>query len=84
MRNIKATLAEAQRVAGLSRTDRLDGKHGEEAREVILRLLETTGLDYADALKLMSAVEWGKWNEGWNAGYQGGRETARTTKTMEV
>ena len=84
MQRTDPTLAEAQRVAGLSQTDRLDGKHGEEAREAILRLLEATGLDYADALKLMSAVEWGKWNEGWRSGYDGALNRTHKTKTTEV
>lgn len=73
MRNIKATLAEARRIAGQPTGDRLDGKQAGEAESVILRLLEETGLDYGDALRLLGAVQWGKWNEGWRVGYEGGR-----------
>lgn len=81
MRNIKATLAEARRIAEQSTSDRLDGKQAGEAESVILRLLEETGLDYADALRLLGAVQWGKWNEGWRAGYEGGLERSAPVKT---
>lgn len=69
------TLAEAQRIAHQPISDRLDGKQADEAGAVILRLLEDAGLDYADGLKLLSAVQWGKWHEGWTAGYTGARRT---------
>ncbi len=68
--NNNSTLAEARRIAGQPVTDRLDGKQGEEARSVILRLMEQAGLDYADGLRLIGAYDWHRWN----AGYEAGRE----------
>jgi hypothetical protein len=67
------TLTEARRIAGQPRGDKLDGKQGPEAEAVILRLLEETGLDYADGLKLLGAVSWNHWRSGWQAGYETGR-----------
>lgn len=68
-----ATLAEAQRIARQSVTDRLDGKQAEEAASVILRLLEDGGLDYIDGLRLLAAVQWERWSAGWQAGYASDR-----------
>lgn len=63
------TLDEARRIAGQPMSDRLEGKQGEEAYNAVLRLLEEAGLDYAEALRLMAARDWQKWNEGWTIGY---------------
>lgn len=72
----EATLAEARRIAAQPTGDKLDGKQGEEAQSVIVRLLEGTGLDYTDALRLVGALEWYRWNSGFAAG----RETLTETK----
>lgn len=84
MPNIEMLLAEARRIAGQPTGDKLDGKQAGEAESVILRLLEETGLDYLDALRLLAAVQWGKWNEGWRAGYDGALGRTSTTKTTEA
>jgi hypothetical protein len=63
-------LDEARRIAGQPRGDKLDGKQGQEAHAVIIRLLEEAGLDYADGLKLLGAFEWDRWK----AGYRSARE----------
>ncbi len=73
------TLTEARRIAGQSSTDRLDGKQGPEAEAVAVRLLEEAGLDYVEALHLMSAIAWSRWHAGWDAGYASGRGI-KTTK----
>lgn len=75
-----ATLTEARRIAGQSVEDRLDGKQAEEAKSVILRLLEDAGLDYVEALRLVGAVE----NERWNTGFKGGWERAKGIESREV
>lgn len=67
----EAALAEARRVAGQPVDERLDGKQGEEAREIIIRLLEETGLDFSDAIKLVETYGWNRWE----AGYQAARNT---------
>lgn len=66
------TLAEARRIARQPINDRLDGKQGEEARSVILHLMEMAGLDYGDAINLLSAPQWFDWHEGWTVGYASG------------
>lgn len=69
----ETSLEDARRIAAQPVEDRLDGKQGEAAKEVAIRLLEAAGLDYIQAVRLMGAVEWGRWSEGWNAGYRSGR-----------
>ncbi len=64
MQNVNAILAEARRIAGQPIGDKLDGKQAEEAHSVILRLLEETGLDYSEGLRLLGTVEWAHWNRG--------------------
>lgn len=73
MSALEIALAEARRIAGQSVEDRLDGKQAEEAKSVILRLLEETGLDYVDGLRLLGAVQ----NERWNSGFNGGWNRAK-------
>lgn len=68
MSELDHMLAEARRIAGQPAEDRLDGKQGEEAYNVILSLLESTGLDYVEGLKLLGAYEWDRWNSGYAAG----------------
>lgn len=68
-------LTEARRIAGQPTGDRLEGKQGADAHSVMLRLLEETGLDYVDALKLMGAYEWDRWNAGFTAGRERRIET---------
>lgn len=58
------TLAEARRIASQSIGDRLDGKQGEEAKSVILRLLEDAGLDFGEGLSLVEAYGWSRWSNG--------------------
>lgn len=70
-------LAEARHIAGQPRGDALDGKQGQGARDVMLRLLESAGLDYGDAIDLMSAFEWNRWRSGYAAGREVGRELGR-------
>lgn len=72
--DVNPTLAEAKRIASQPTGDRLDGKQGEEARSVILRLLEQAGLDYSDGLRLLGANDWNRWN----AGFAAGRDNSRT------
>lgn len=72
------TLDEARRIAAQPTGDRLDGKQGEEARSVILRLLEESGLDYGDSLKLLGAFDWERWNSGFTAGYDKARDRFET------
>lgn len=59
-------LEEARRIAGQPRGDKLDGKQGQEAYDIILRLLEETGLDYSEGLALLGAFEWNRWKAGFN------------------
>lgn len=73
MSELDHTLAEARRIAGQPVGDRLDGKQGEEARSVILRILEGAGLDYAEALRLVGALENARWNTGFKGGWERGR-----------
>lgn len=80
MKSIDVTLAEARRIAGQSVEDRLDGKQAEEAKSVILRLLEETGLDYVHALRLVGAVENERWNTGFNGGWEGARNLEQIRK----
>ncbi len=82
--NLDATLAEARRIAGQPITDRLDGKQAEEAEGVIVRLLEATGLDYAEALRLLGAVKNERWNKGFNGGWERARDAYRPTTTTET
>lgn len=70
------TLDEARRIAGQSVTDRLEGKQAEEAKSVVLRLLEETGLDYVEGLRLIGAIQ----NERWNTGFTEGWEACRRAK----
>ena len=79
--NLEATLAEARRIAGQSVTDRLEGKQSEEAASVIIRLLEATGMDYAEALRLLGAVQNERWNTGFNGGWERARDAYRPTTT---
>lgn len=72
----ETSLEDARRIAAQPTDDRLDGKQSEAAKEVALRLLEAAGLDYLQAVRLMGAVEWGRWSEGWEAGYRSGRGEA--------
>lgn len=74
LRSIDVALEEARRIVAEPTGDRLDGKLGQEAESVILRLLEESGLDYAEGLRLLSALSWSKWHEGWTAGYSRGGE----------
>lgn len=62
-------LEEAQRVARMDSKDRLDGKLGEPAENAVLRLMTEAGLDYADGLRLVSAIRWDGWNQGWGQGF---------------
>lgn len=75
--NNDATLGEARRIAGQSTDDKLDGKQGTEAEQVILRLLEDAGLDYGEAIDLVSTFGWSRWHAGWQAGYSSGRGPLR-------
>jgi alkaline phosphatase len=75
MSELDILLTEARRIAGQSVTDRLEGKQAEEARSVVLRLLEGTGLDYVEALRLMSAIQNERWNSAFNAGWEAARRT---------
>lgn len=75
MSELDHMLAEARRIAGQPTGDKLDGKQGEEAYNVILRLLESTGLDYSEALRLVGAREWEQWRAGWRSGYEAGTGT---------
>lgn len=69
----EAVLADARRIAGQPIEDRLNGKQGDAATQVIIRLLETAGLEYVEALNLTSAAGWERWGAGWEAGYRSGR-----------
>ena len=73
MSDVNPLLTEARRIAGQSVTDRLDGKQGEEAREVMIHLLESTGLDFGDAIKLLEAYGWSRYDSG----FRGAREAYR-------
>lgn len=61
-------LEEAKRIAGQPRGDKLDGKQGQEAHAVIIRLLEETGLDYIEALSLVDTYGWERWHLGYVSG----------------
>jgi hypothetical protein len=74
MRELDYALEEARRIAGQPVGDKLDGKQGTEARDIVLRLLEEAGLDYAEGLRLMSAFEWHSWRQGWKAGNERTKE----------
>lgn len=78
--NLEATLAEARRIAGQSVSDRLEGKQAEEAESIIIRLLEATGLDYAEGLRLVGAVKNERWNTGFNGGWTRARELEQIRK----
>jgi hypothetical protein len=71
MPEITHILDEARRIAGQPVGDRTEGKQGSEAEDVLVRLAEAAGLDYVEALRLMSAVQWHHWGNGWAAGYEG-------------
>lgn len=58
------TLDEARRIAAQPMSDKLDGKQGQEARDVAVRILEEAGLDFMDALRLLDAYGWERWNAG--------------------
>lgn len=73
-RRNEATLAEARRIAQQPIEDRLEGKQGDEARSVILRLLEDAGMDFGDGLRLLGAFDWHRWSEGYNSGWEAGRK----------
>lgn len=60
-------LAEARRIAEQPVGDRLDGKQGEEAREVLIRLAEAIGLDFMDAIRLVETYGWHQHNDGFNS-----------------
>lgn len=72
------TLAEARRIASQPVTDRLDGKQGEEAKSVIIRILEESGLDFVEALRLTEAYGWSRWTNG----LQNGREVYFETERI--
>ena len=74
MSELDHVLAEARRIAGQPNGDKLDGKQGAEAYDVVLRLLESTGLDYVEALRLTGARDWQQWRDGWKAGFEAGKE----------
>ena len=74
LRSIDVALEEARRIVAEPTGDRMDGKLGQEAESIILRLLEESGLDYAEGLRLLSAFEWSKWHAGWTAGHSRGGE----------
>lgn len=79
MQGIEPILAEARRIAEQPIGDRLEGKQGEEARSVIIRLLEETGLDFMEAFKLVDSYGW----ERWTAGSRGAAQDARRTYTTK-
>lgn len=58
-------LEEAQRVARLPVQDRLAGRTGAEAGDAVFHILLETGLTVTDADRLVSAIAWAGWNEGW-------------------
>lgn len=60
--NRNPTLEEARRIAAQPTGDRLDGKQGEEAKSVMIRLLEDAGLDFGEAYKLVEAYGWSRYN----------------------
>lgn len=78
MAEIDHILSEARRIAGQPVGDKLEGKQGEEARSVVLRLLEAAGLDYCEGLRLLGAVEWERWHSGFTAGQRNGLVPVRT------
>lgn len=61
-------LDRARRIANQPIEDKLNGKQGEEARTVAIRLLQSTGLTHTEAFKLLDAFGWERWTAGWNAG----------------
>jgi len=68
-------LEEARRIAAQPTSDKLDWAQGEEARQVILRLLDDAVMDYADGLKLLGALEWKRWGDGYHAAKDSYTET---------
>lgn len=58
----------AQRVARLPINDRLDGRLGPDAEEAAVRLMTEAGLTYVDASRVVSAVFWAGWHQGWTQG----------------
>jgi hypothetical protein len=76
--DVNPTLAEAKRIASQPTGDRLDGKQGQEARDVMLRLLEDSGLDYIEALRLVDTYGW----ERWTAGSRSARDAYRDTERI--
>lgn len=61
--NVSA-LDEARRIIAQPVTDRLDGKQGEEARAVAVRLLESAGLEWTDAIALLETYGWQQFLRG--------------------
>jgi hypothetical protein len=65
MNELDKALEEAQRVARRPSEDRLDGRLGDEAENAAARLMSAAGLSYTDAIRLVSALYWAGWNQGW-------------------
>lgn len=65
--NLDKALEEAQRVARLSSKDRLDGATGPAAEDAAVAVLMQAGMTIVDAGRLVSAIFWGGWHQGYTA-----------------
>jgi len=72
------TLAEARRIAAQPTGDRLDGKQGEEAKAVIIRILEDAGLDFTEGFRLIEVYGWERFTAGMRSASAAARETYET------
>lgn len=69
-KELKTLLDEARAIAAQPTEDRLDGKQGDEAGELVLQLLKAAGLTYLEAVRLTGARDWQQWKAGWAAGHK--------------
>jgi hypothetical protein len=70
--SLDKALEAAQNVARRPVNDRLDGRLGSDAEEAVTRLMCEAGLSYVDAARVVSAVFWAGWHQGWTQGRNDG------------